>query len=407
MANNDLKRRADENTEQYLWRVGKMIDDGVYANWESVTNVVNEELHIPQDKWKGESAFRKHYASGKKFYNNVFAALEGDNYLNELHKQQEELFKERKKLSAIKLEYNRWLTQEARRELFYENIAETIPQTDIKIPKYSSNGDSQQREYVLTLSDIHYGAEFRSMNNEYDTNEAISRFAALRDRALKFIEEKNLERLIVLGLGDDIQGIIHMSDISLNQQPVVKSIVEVSQLISELLIALSNKCKIEYYHVPSANHAQTRPLNSKANALSYEDVTYVISHYIETAVDGNDNISVHLAPETQDYLSFKIFDFNIYASHGHTVKNISQHQRDISFVTGIHYDYAFLGHFHESKNINMGERLFHDCETLIAPSFVGSDPYSDSLYKGSRPASMIYGFDPYEGHIESYKIILA
>lgn len=406
MNDNNLKRRPDENTEQYLWRVGKMIDDGVYVNWEAVTQTVNEELHLPPDKWRGESAFRKQYAAAKKFYNNVFAELAGDNYLSELREQQENLYKERKKLSTVKLEYNRYHTQEARRELFYENIAEAIPKTDVKIPEYYPYGGSHEREYVLTLSDIHYGAEFRSLNNEYNTEIAARRFAALREKTLKFIKEKDVKRLIVLSLGDEIQGILRLSDIALNQQSVVKSVVEVSQLIAKLLTDISEKCQVEYYHVPSANHSQIRPLGSKANALSEEDVTYIISHYIQTAVDGNENIAVHLAPETQDYLSFKIFAFDVYAAHGHTVKNVNQYQRDISFTTGIHYDYAFLGHFHEGKNIAMGERRFHDCETLIAPSFIGSDPYSDSLLKGSRPASMIYGFDPFEGHIETYKLIL-
>ena len=47
-----------------------------------------------------------------------------------------------------------------------------------------------------------------------------------------------------------------------------------------------------------------------------------------------------------------------------------------------------------------------DTEVLIAPSICGSDQYSDSLFKGSKSASAIYGFDEVFGHTETYKIIL-
>jgi hypothetical protein len=54
----------------------------------------------------------------------------------------------------------------------------------------------------------------------------------------------------------------------------------------------------------------------------------------------------------------------------------------------------------------VGESYNNNLEVLTASSFIGSDPYSDSLYKGSKGAVDIYGFDERYGHTETYKIIL-
>ena len=69
-------------------------------------------------------------------------------------------------------------------------------------------------------------------------------------------------------------------------------------------------------------------------------------------------------------------------------------------------DYLLLGHLHNGKEIPSFEGCCTDTEILISPSFVGSDPYSDSLMKGSKASVKIYGFNDIYGHTETYKIIL-
>lgn len=45
-------------------------------------------------------------------------------------------------------------------------------------------------------------------------------------------------------------------------------------------------------------------------------------------------------------------------------------------------------------------------EVLMCPSFVGCDPYADTIFKGNKPAVKIFGFNEIYGHDESYKIIV-
>ena len=96
----------------------------------------------------------------------------------------------------------------------------------------------------------------------------------------------------------------------------------------------------------------------------------------------------------------------IIAMHGHQLKNIENSIRDLSMLRRSFIDYLILGHFHSGKEIPSFEGCYNDTEILISPSFIGSDPYSDSIMKGSKASVKIYGFSNVFGHIETYKMIL-
>ena len=120
---NDLTKLENENQEQYIYRVNCLIKEGKYKNWAEVTPIVNKELFGEDfSKYKGESAWRKDVASGIKYYENVFAKKENDEYIEELKKAKLELEKERVKIQSTKLELNRNIRHESRFELFYENV---------------------------------------------------------------------------------------------------------------------------------------------------------------------------------------------------------------------------------------------------------------------------------------------
>ena len=73
-------------------------------------------------------------------------------------------------------------------------------------------------------------------------------------------------------MGDDIQGILRLSDLQLNESSVVKATVFVAKTIARFLNDLSEYCFIDYYLCPTSNHSQTRPLGTKASEIASEDV---------------------------------------------------------------------------------------------------------------------------------------
>ena len=401
---NQYKKRADETELQYGWRLFIHVRNGEMS-WQELADLINRDCRSDESEYRTESAYRKPLQSAEKYYNEVFSKITTDNdVLNEIKEQRRELEKERQKLNATKVEYTRQLRHQSRFELFYENIANQI--NTLKVPNHiRENRKENDKEYILTIADIHAGANFIIDTNSYSFDEITRRFNKLFNDVVGFICRNNLNRLKVVCLGDDIQGILRLSDLQLNESSVVEATVFVAKTIANFLNDLSAYCDIDYYHVPKSNHSQSRPLGTKASELASEDVEYIICNYIKDVLINNDSISVH-TNFGYDYIEIPVFDFKTIALHGHTIKNIDNALKDLTYHKKTFYTTAFLAHFHASKSGTVGEMADTDCEIIVCPSFVGSCPYSDKLMKGARPSCSILGYDEKYGHTETYKIFL-
>lgn len=313
---------------------------------------------------------------------------------------------ERIKLQTSNIEKNRIDRAVARQELYYEYVGSVIQA--LTPPQYNLLISNEQHEvnYVVGLADVHYGATYHSINNEYSTDEAKRRFEYLTSRLINFVEDKQITNLTIVSLGDLIQGVLRLSDLKINDSSIVKATVEVCRLIANMLNELSAYTNINYYHTPSANHTQIRVLNAKASELADEDLEYLMGNYIKDLCANNERITVFLADEGNDYIEIHVPNNEIIAMHGHQLKNVENAVKDISILHKKFYDTVLLGHYHNGKEIPSHEGILGDAEVLISPSFIGSDPYSDKICKGSKACVKIYGFDKLCGHTETYKIIL-
>ena len=320
----------------------------------------------------------------------------------------QELRKERIKLQTANVERSRIDRNEARHEMYYEQIGalcQSLPLPQFK-PRQITSNDDIEHYYLVTLSDMHYGAKFQSENNEYSPEIFKDRLEYLFMQLIDFVERRGVKKLWIAELGDSLQGLIHLTDLKINDTSVVRAVVDFSRIIATFLNELSEYVDIEYVHVPSANHTQTRPLGTRSSELADEDLEYVIGHYISDLVKDNPHIEVKLADEGKQYVKIDIPEYNIYALHGHQIKDVNNSVKNLSALIGKQIDTLIMGHYHSGKEIPVGEGLAHDIEVLVCPSFIGSDPYADKLMCGSKGAVKIYGFDEINGHTESYKIIL-
>lgn len=68
----NLEKQANENEEQYLWRIGKLVDSGSINGWKSAAELMNKQWREDETVYRDESAYRKKYNAAKLFYNNVF-----------------------------------------------------------------------------------------------------------------------------------------------------------------------------------------------------------------------------------------------------------------------------------------------------------------------------------------------
>ena len=395
----EYTRLPNETDEALILRICR--DKDFIGSWDDVAVVLNKLLGANYRP----NTYRNNFQSYNKF-RQVDLEKSESSLLEEIKEQRRELEKEKIQIQTANIERNRINRAESRHKMYYQYVGtaiQSLPMPDFR-PLYS---DFENKvEYLVTLADIHYGANFKSENNEYSPAIAKERFEYLSARIVSFVQNHKLRRIHIVSLGDLIQGVLRVSDLKINDSSVVKAVVEISRLVALFLNEISAYVMVEYYHSPTANHTQIRPLGTKASEIADEDLEYVIGNYIKDLCANNDRITVHLADEGKQYIEIPIFDYEIVAMHGHQIKNIETSVRDMSMLKRTFIDYLILGHFHNGKEIPSFESSCYDTEVLVSPSFIGSDPYSDSIMKGAKASVKIYGFDDIYGHNETHKIIL-
>lgn len=400
-------RREGENETQFIWRIGSLVDSGKIESWDRAADIINKEFRDEDTQYK-EASYRKPYQAAKRFYEaGVFEKYSDRGaYLREIEDKTAALRKERMKLQTANVERNRVDRNESRQEMYFEQLRdmkEFLPMPEF-LPLSASGANNMA--YLCCISDPHYGARFKSENNEYSPEIFKMRLEYLAGELENFVAKKNINKIHIACLGDTIQGILRVSDLKLNDTSVVKSVVEISRLLALFLNEVSRHVEIEYYHVPSANHTQIRPIGTKANELADEDLEYVIGNYIKDLLSMNQRVNVHLANDGEQGVEIAIPGYSVYAMHGHQIKDISSALSKLTLQKKKFIDYLILGHYHTRKVDTSAEGCTYDSEVLVCPSFVGSDPYSDSLMKGSKAAVNIFGFNDIYGQTETYKIIL-
>lgn len=396
-----IERKNNEDIHTYALRLYEnKIEYGL--NSKSIAELLNKETGKNYD----ESAFRKFYAAMKKGIEYAKAnSNTSSDELAALEEKKREIVAERDRLSIVRREYNTAIKKKSRQELFYEQVANNIKTLDV--PEFTIYPDDEEleKDYVLTLADIHAGSIFDIGINAYSFDICTQRFEYLLSKTINYCVNNDIRHINVLCLSDTVQGILRKSDLKLNESSVVEATVYISKTISKFLNDLSSVVKVDYYHCPTGNHTQLRNLGSDRNELKDEDVEFIIGNYIKDTLSNNNHINIH-TNFGKDYIEFDVLDNNVIGMHGHTIHNVGTAIKDISFHNRRFYDVLFLAHYHGGASAVNGANVNHDIETFIVPSFIGTCPYSDGLMKSSKPACMIYTFESKRGVVDTHKIIL-
>lgn len=402
----ELTPRPNETERQFTWRIYDYVKSGELT-WQGLADAVNKAYRSGEEEYRTESAYRKPLQAASAYIEEVFGNADcADGYYENLLKLKEDIASERYKLQALKLEGVRNNRINSRFELFYENISKIVKKLDpperFSDLAYICGGTTS---WVLGIGDIHYGAKFSSTNNDYSPEICENRFKTLLAAVAGKVKSEGISKLTVVNVGDTLQGILRMSDLQLNDRSVVESVVGVSRLLASFLNELSGYCDIDYYHVPTANHTQTRYLGSKASELAAEDMEYIILHYISDMLANNNAVTVH-SNDGKEFIDFDVLGFKCFAMHGHQLKSPKDIIKDMGNMNRKLYSYAFLGHTHSANETIVGEEFRNNIEVFTVPSFIGSDPYADKLMVGAKAAAKLYKFDSLYGHIGSETIIL-
>ena len=404
------KRKESEDTIPYLLRLAeiKIEEKPDDLDWSDIAEYCNFNCHYDSLRKalqpKGYGAYEIYkYLKNKMVSENV----SDDKILQEYEIKKIELQKEKVKIQSLRLDMNRIIRESSRTELLYEEFINTLKEMcNISIPEFKPllNQDIK-KEYILSFADSHVGKEFKSITNEYDLDIAYDRFNKLLSETIEIIEENNINKLTVLALGDVIEGAcLRISQMQQLKIGIVQQTIQFMRFIVSWLNELSKYVEITYYQAPYSNHSQIRPFGTKANEFASEDMEKIIFVYIHDILENNPRINIVECKEK--YIIFKIFDYNVIASHGHDIRNVDTFLKDVSNKYRIFFDYGFFAHRHSGNIKVVNEGLTNNCEVINIPSVVGSDDYADQLLVGSKAGATLIEFTERQGKRKTYDIIL-
>lgn len=291
------------------------------------------------------------------------------------------LKKERQKLSDARVEYNRQIRQEARKESYSEMvkriICENVEPTDLKVQYHTFNSNT---DLLVHLTDIHTGIEINTWNNTFNQDILKERIEKFTSEILK-IRDLHKSENCYLVIGEILSGIIHNNLRLQNNMDLMEQFKYVSELISAMLIRIANHFNNIYIYVTPGNHSRISP--KKEDALDGENMDVLLPFYLKARLQNIKNIDICENNIDSEIAMFNIRGNNIFASHGHKDAPASVVQ-NFTMMFGIKPDIVLLGHRHLN-----GLTTVYNAKVIESGCCSGTDQYAMSIRKTNRPEQTI------------------
>ena len=355
----EIKKTPNETEEEFLWKVGQLVDSGEIESWASVNDIVNRELGISEDKWRDESSFRKRYQAAKKFYNGCFSKMESKEHQDKLDKMNRELARNTIRYRDERRSWNKQNYIDARFEEVLSILEERLDNfakvdfTPHNIPVI--DGD---KSMIICLSDLHIGQCFSSYFGEYNSDIAKERLQKYLDEVLKIAKENKVKKAYCFLLGDNISNSLHKTIEVSNKENVIDQLKLSIEYISSFCYELTNHFEHVYLASASGNHSR---LQAKDLAQHSERLDAFIAWDVCRTLQYVDNFHSLLHRSIDDGIADVNIDGKTYLLiHGDYDTPTKTGYLNLSNAVGFFPDYICCGHKHfcffsqESKFIQSG-----------------------------------------------------
>lgn len=383
----------------------ELVQSGKYQNWKEITPMVNKELfNEDESQYRDESAYRKAVKYARDFYEaGVFGQSE-DEYFKKLQTEKRGIQKEKVKLQTEKLEYNRWLREEARDELITEKICDAITSlSPMDTPEYIEPKHNT-RGFALVYGDEHYGIEyelkglFGEILNSYSPEEFEKRMWDLFNQTVEIIQKEKIDTLYVFNMGDYMDGILRASQLMKLRYGVVDGTIKYADFISNWLNELTKYVRVSYQST-NGNHSELRMLGQPKGTFTEDNMGKVVSEFIKTRLKDNPNFTYIENPT--GFIYAQIACNTVMGIHGE-VKNMKTAIDEFSRIYNVPIQYLLAGHLHHNKS----EEIGMDAEVINVGSIIGVDSYSLSLRKTSNASAKLLVFEQTKGKVCEYTLKL-
>ena len=266
----NTRKLSAATEEQYLWRIGQLIDYREIESWESVNDVVNREiLGDDETTYRTESAWRKKYQAAKKFYNNCFAKMESTEYQQKLDVLNRELQRNTIKFRDQRRAWNKQNYENTRFDEVMDIIEEVIPTIgNANFQIHDTPIVDGSTDLLCCLADLHIGQTFKSFWGEYNSDIAKKELNTYLDKVVKIAKIHHSSNIHVCSIGDQISGLIHQTIQISNKENVIEQVKLAIEYISAFCYELTKCFENVYFYNVSGNHSRLNP--NKDNAVKDE-----------------------------------------------------------------------------------------------------------------------------------------
>lgn len=312
-------------------------------------------------------------------------ALSDQERIDRLKEAEEELIKERKKLSDVNREAQEYYRSRSRTELIAEQIKEAVsqlePVPDVHVPHDKPN----ERTAVLTIADAHYDSNFTLEGLYGETVNAYSK-EIFRNRMWELLSQVEsdgyeFDKIKIVSMGDCLENLLRMSSLTKLRQPVVKSAIEYANFLSWWIIRLQQHLQIpvEFALVPG-NHGKLRLLSSRGDNFPDENIEYIIYEFIKLRLENCEDIEV--APYSEVYIT-NMYNENLVFAHGEP-KDLQELAQYLENLYHVDIDACYGAHFHSESSKAYGVGSVGSKRIIRVPSMCGTDPFAKTLMKNNR-----------------------
>lgn len=393
------KRLEGETEKQFIWRLHSLVNTKE-LNWKQIADIVNEQFRDSEEEYRDESAYRKPCQSAEAYYDEVFSKMISNEYSDDIAKQKRELQKERVKLQTEKLEYNRWLREEARDELIAEKICNAISElTPLDIPK-KITPTHNTRAYALCYGDEHFGVEyelkdlFGGVINSYSPEIFEERMWDLFNQTIEIVQKEHIDTLNIFNLGDYCDGILRVSQLMKLRYGVVDGTIKYADFIANWLNELTKFVRVKYQST-NGNHSELRLIGQPKGTFTEDNMGKVVTEFIKTRLKDNPNFTYIENPT--GFIYAQLACNTVLGIHGE-VKNMKTAIDEFSRIYDVPIQYLLAGHLHHNKTEEIGV----NSEVINVGSIIGVDSYSLSLRKTANASAKLLVFEQTRGKVCEY-----
>lgn len=289
--------------------------------------------------------------------------------------------KEKMKLSDARVEYNRLIRQEARKESYIDMVKRIICENvePMNIPVHYTLFNSST-DLLVHLTDIHTGIEIHNWKNDFDEDILKKRIEKFTSNVLDIRGQHGSENCYLV-IGEILSGIIHNNLRLQNNMDLMEQFKYISELIAAMLSRMANHFNHIYVYTTPGNHSRISP--KKEDALDGENMDVLLPFYLKARMQNIENITICDNTIEPEIAMFNIRGNNVFASHGHkdSPSNVVQ---NFTMMFGIKPQIVLLGHRHTN-----GLTTVYDTKVIESGCCSGSDNYAVSIRKVNKPEQTV------------------